>query len=127
MHLLKSNWRQFIGNMSIKVLKLIPKADWEGLIIDKRSTSRYCTYVWDDLVTWRSQKQNMDRPAETEFRAMANVVCEIIWLKRILEELRRPVTMPMRLYRDDKAAINVANSLVQHDRTKQVGAKQKFH
>lgn len=113
--------------MSIKVLKLILNADWEGFIRDKRSTSRYCTNVWDDQVTWRSQKQNMDRPAETEFRAMANVVCDIIWLMRILKELRRPVTMPMRLYGDDKATINIANSLVRHDRTKKVGGKQTFY
>ena len=27
-------------------------ADWAGSVIDRRSTSGYCTYVWGNLVTW---------------------------------------------------------------------------
>jgi hypothetical protein len=27
-------------------------ADWAGSVIDRRSTSRYCTYVWGNMVTW---------------------------------------------------------------------------
>ncbi|XP_048235664.1 uncharacterized mitochondrial protein AtMg00810-like [Ricinus communis] len=28
-------------------------------IIDRRSTSGYCTFVWGNLVTWRSKKHNV--------------------------------------------------------------------
>ena len=31
-------------------------ADWAGSITDRKSTSGYCTYVWGNLVTWRSKK-----------------------------------------------------------------------
>ncbi|EXC12518.1 hypothetical protein L484_012330 [Morus notabilis] len=51
---------------------------------------------------------------------MAQGICEMIWLKRILEELRRPVIMPMKLYCDNKAAISIVHNPVQHDRTKHV-------
>ncbi|XP_028070908.1 uncharacterized protein LOC114273348 [Camellia sinensis] len=34
-------------------------ADWTGSVIDRRSTSGYCTFVGGNLVTWRSKKQNM--------------------------------------------------------------------
>ena len=30
--------------------------DWVGSIIDRRSTSRWCTFVGGNLVTWRSKK-----------------------------------------------------------------------
>ena len=31
-------------------------ADWAGSITDRKSTSGYCTFVWGNLVTWRSKK-----------------------------------------------------------------------
>ena len=32
-------------------------ADWAGSIVDRRSTTGYCTFVGGNLVTWRSKKQ----------------------------------------------------------------------
>ena len=103
-------------------------ADWAGSVIDRRSTSGYCTYVWGNMVTWRSKKQNVvaRSSAEAEYRAMANGVCEMLWLKRILEELQMPVNMPMKLYCDNKAAISIAQNPVQHDRTKHVEIDRHF-
>ncbi|XP_022861092.1 uncharacterized protein LOC111381533 [Olea europaea var. sylvestris] len=34
-------------------------ADWPGSIEDRRSTIGYCAFVWKNLVTWRSKKQNV--------------------------------------------------------------------
>ncbi|RVW72252.1 Retrovirus-related Pol polyprotein from transposon RE1 [Vitis vinifera] len=47
--------------------------DWAGNIIDRRSTSGYCSFVWGNLVTWRSKKQSVvaRSSAETEYRALA--------------------------------------------------------
>ncbi|EXB75222.1 hypothetical protein L484_026004 [Morus notabilis] len=103
-------------------------ADWAGSTLDRRSTSGYYTFVWGNLVTWRSKKQNevARSSAEAEYRSMAQGICEMIWLKRILEELRRPVIMPMKLYCDNKAAINIAHNPVQHDRTKHVEIDRHF-
>ena len=30
--------------------------DWAGSAIDRKSTTSYCTFVWGNLVTWRSKK-----------------------------------------------------------------------
>ena len=53
-------------------------ADWAGSVQDRRSTSGYYTYVWGNLVTWRSKKQSMvsKSSVEAEFRAMAHDICE---------------------------------------------------
>ncbi|KAK3036194.1 hypothetical protein RJ639_030264 [Escallonia herrerae] len=40
-------------------LEAYTDADWEGSITDKKSTSGYCTFVWGNLVTWRSKKQSV--------------------------------------------------------------------
>ncbi|CAM8975218.1 unnamed protein product [Rhodiola kirilowii] len=51
---------------------------------------------------------------------MAQGVCEILWLTRVLEELEKQVSLPMKLYCDTKAAISIAHNPVLHDRTKYV-------
>lgn len=68
-------------------------ADWAGSITDRKSKSGYCTFLRGNLVTWRSKKQNVvaRSSAEAEFRAMAQGICEIMWLKRVLEDINKPV------------------------------------
>ncbi|XP_062118913.1 uncharacterized mitochondrial protein AtMg00810-like [Humulus lupulus] len=62
-------------------------ADWVGSVEDRRSTTGYCTKIWGNLVTWRSKKQPVvaQSTAEALLRALAQGVCELIWIKRILE------------------------------------------
>ena len=72
-----------------KSLEGFTDADWAGSIEDRRFTSGYCTFVWSNLVTWRSKKQTViaQNSAEAEFRAVAHGICEMLWLKLLLEEL----------------------------------------
>jgi len=52
---------------------------------DRKSTTRYCTFIGGYLVTWRSKKQDISRSSvEAEYRAMAHTACEMIWLKNLL-------------------------------------------
>ncbi|RVW33993.1 Retrovirus-related Pol polyprotein from transposon RE1 [Vitis vinifera] len=97
-------------------------ADWAGSIVDRRFTFGYCSFVGGNLVTWRSKKQNVvaRSSAEAEFRAVAHGICEIMWIRRLLEELKMTGSSPMKLYCDNKAAISVAHNPVLHDRTKHV-------
>lgn len=57
---------------------------------------------------------------------MAQGVCEVLWLKRVLEELKKHVNLPLRLYCDNKAAISLAHNLVLHDRTKHIEVDKHF-
>ena len=118
----------FFKKSEQKTIEAYTDVDWAGSVTDRRSTSGYCTYIWGNLVTWRSKKQSVvaRSSAEAEYRAMAHGVCEILWLKKILEELKRPLEMPMKLYCDNKAAISIAHNPVQHDRTKHVEIDRHF-
>ncbi|XP_048139417.1 uncharacterized mitochondrial protein AtMg00810-like [Rhodamnia argentea] len=91
-------------------------ADWAGSP-DRKSISGYCIFLGGNLVTWRSKKQNVvaRSSAEAEFRAMAQGVCELLWLKGLLEDLGVSAHLPMMLYCDNKAAISIAHNPVQHD------------
>ena len=100
----------FFKKTGQQAIEVFTDVDWAGSITDRKSTSGYCTFVWGNLITWSSKKQDVvaRSSAEAEYRAMAQGVCEILWLKRILEELQLPMTLPMKLYCDNKAAINIS-------------------
>ena len=118
----------FFQRTTKKEIEIFSDADWAGSVTDRRSTSGYCSFVWGNLVTWRSKKQSVvaRSSAEAEFRAMAQGICEGIWLNRLLEELRVPLKHPIVLYCDNQAAISIAKNPVHHDRTKHVEIDRHF-
>ena len=91
-------------------------ADFVGSPLDRRSTIDYCTFLRGNLVSW-SKKQNVvaRSSVEAEFRAMAAGVCELLWVKIILEDLKVQWSKPMKLYCDNKSAINIAHNPVEQD------------
>lgn len=103
-------------------------ANWARSLTDRRSTLGYCSFVWGNLVTWRSKKQTVvaRSSAKAEFRSIANGIYELLWLKMLLFEIRFSINEPMSLFCDNKAAISVAHDTVQHDRTKHVKIDQHF-
>ncbi|RVX21788.1 Mitogen-activated protein kinase kinase kinase NPK1 [Vitis vinifera] len=89
--------RLFFGKNEKRGVEAYIDADWAGFVDDRKLTTGYCTFVWRNLVTWRSKKQNVvaSSSAEAEYRALAQGTCELIWLQRLLEELKIPSVKPM--------------------------------
>ncbi|KAJ9547057.1 hypothetical protein OSB04_019600 [Centaurea solstitialis] len=89
---------------------------------------RLLYFLGGNLISWRSKKQGVvsRSSAEAEFRAMATGVCELLWVKIILEDLRIRWNEPMKLYCDNKSAISIAHNPVQHDRTKHIEIDRHF-
>ena len=86
-------------------LEAYSDADGVGSIVDRRLISGYCTFLGENLVTWRSKKQLMvaKSSAEAKFRAMAQGICELLWIKIILTNLGITLKELMRLYCDNQA------------------------
>ena len=96
--------------------------------MDQRSTSGHCSFVGGNLVTWRSKKQNVvaRSSVEAEFKVVAHGVCEIMWIRRLPEELKMTGSSLMKMYCDNKAAISVAHNPVLKDSTKHVEVDKHF-
>lgn len=114
--------RLFFQKNGNKEIVVFTDADWAGSLENRRSTAEYCTLVWGNLVTWRNKKQNVvaRSSVEAELGAIAQGTCEELWLKKLLEELKITIRSPIKLYCNNKVAINISFNPIQHDRTKQV-------
>ncbi|RVW50362.1 Retrovirus-related Pol polyprotein from transposon RE1 [Vitis vinifera] len=109
-------------------LEAYTDADYAGSLVDRRSTTGYYTFLGGNLVTWRNKKQNVvaRSSAESEFRVIAQGLCELLWLKIILDDLRIKWDSSMKLYCDNKSAINIAHNPIQHNRTKHIEIDRHF-
>ena len=78
-------------------------ADWAGSKEDKRSTSGYCAFIGGNLVSWMSKKQGIvsRSSAKSKYRAMAQSVCEILWLHQLLMEVGIKTVVPAKLWYDN--------------------------
>ena len=94
-------------------------SDWAGSVVDRRSTSGYCTFLGGSLITWsKKQKEVSLSSAEAEFRTLKGGLSECRWLKHLLEDLWLFTCGSIKLYCDNQSAIVIPKNLVQHDRTK---------
>lgn len=118
----------FFEKGSIKNVELYTDADWGGSKIDRRSTTGYCTYVWGNLVTWRSKKQPVvsRSSAESEYRALSHGVCEGVWIMRLLKEIEAAPDEPIKVWCDNMSTIKIARNPIQHDRMKHVEIDRHF-
>nr|GEW45531.1 ribonuclease H-like domain-containing protein [Tanacetum cinerariifolium] len=97
-------------------------ADWEGFPFTRMSTSGYCVFFGDNLLSWSSKRQHtLSRSSsEAEYRGVANVVAETAWIRNLLRELHSPLSTTTIVYCDNVSAIYMSANHVQHQRMKHI-------
>ncbi|XP_020214429.1 uncharacterized protein LOC109798521 [Cajanus cajan] len=103
-------------------------SNWVGTKPDRKSTIGYVTLVGGNLVTWRSKKQKKVTRSSTEakWRGMANGICKLLWLRRLLTELGYKPKSSMKLHYDNQSTIELSKNPIQHEQMKHVDVDRNF-
>ena len=90
------------------------------LVETRRLVTGYMIKLGGALVSWKSKKQSTvsRSSAEAEFRSMATTVAEIVWLKGLFRELGMNIKLPVKVFCNNKVAIQIAAHPIFHERTK---------
>ncbi|XP_016647585.1 PREDICTED: uncharacterized mitochondrial protein AtMg00810-like [Prunus mume] len=97
-------------------------SDWAGCPITRLSTTGYCVFLGNSLISRRTKRQRTVSlsSAEAEYRAMASTCCEVTWLRFLLQDLHLPSSGASCMYCDNQAALHIAANPVFHERTRHI-------
>ncbi|GKD25178.1 ribonuclease H-like domain-containing protein, partial [Tanacetum coccineum] len=103
---------------SITQLVAYNDVDWADCPVTRPSTSGYCVFLGDNLLSWSAKRQvTLSRSsAEAEYRGVANVVVETTWIRNLLRELHTPLFTATLVYCDNVSVIYLSTNHVQHQR-----------
>ncbi|GJW50987.1 ribonuclease H-like domain-containing protein [Tanacetum coccineum] len=96
--------------------------DWAGCPVTRRSTSGYCVFLGDNILSWSTKRQvTLSRSsADAEYHGVANVVAKTTWLWNLLLELHAPLTTATLVYCDNVSTVYLSTKHVQHQRAKHI-------
>jgi hypothetical protein len=102
--------------------------DWEGFVDDRKSTSGATFFLGGCLVSWSSKKQSIVSlsTVEAEYITVATCCTQVIWMKRMLEDIHIHYDEPIPIFCDNTSAISISKNLVMHSKTKNIPIKFHF-
>lgn len=79
----------------LQMLKGFTDADWAGCQDTRRSTAGYLFNIGSGAISWQSKRQNIVAlsTCEAEFMGQPQATKEAIWLRRLLNELKKDMSM----------------------------------
>ena len=95
-------------------LKAYSDSDWAACPFSRRSVTGYVIHLGNSPISWKSKKQSTvsRSSSEAEYRAMATVMSELIWVKSVLAAIGIFLDRPMYLFCDNQATLHIAKNTV---------------
>ncbi|GKV26673.1 hypothetical protein SLEP1_g35931 [Rubroshorea leprosula] len=89
---------------SSSVLRANFDADWASDPSYRRSTTGYCLFLGNSLISWRSKKQAIPSHSSTEaeYRALGDTTSELLSLRWLLKDMGIPQPSSTDLYCDNQ-------------------------
>ncbi|KAL0553421.1 hypothetical protein IC582_007316 [Cucumis melo] len=112
-------WLSKSDNMS---LDGFVDANWASDPDDRKSTSGFCVYFGNNLVSWGSKKQSIiDRSStKAEYRCLTLLATELVWIRSLLNDLYIDLPFPPILWCDNLSAVHLSANSILHSTTKHV-------
>ena len=87
-------------------------ADWAGDMSSRKSTTGFVVFYAGGVISWASRRQTTVSLSsmEAEYCSLTEVCQEIIWLRRLLNDMGESVNEPTVIYEDNQACISFAES-----------------
>ncbi|CAI7883671.1 unnamed protein product [Closterium sp. NIES-54] len=102
-------------------------ASFNSMKADGTSIGGYVCLFGGGAVSWRSKKQNEvgQSSCETEYMALHHGAKEVVWLRRLLEEIGVCQKEPTVIFCDNESAVKLAKNACLHGLTKHI--RPKWH
>ena len=103
-------------------------SDWAGDIVTRRSTSGYVFQLGQSTISWCSKRQQTvaKSSTEAEYVALSIASQEVIWLRRLLSDLKVDMSAATEMMEDNRGAIDLSKNPKNHGRTKHIDVSYHF-
>ncbi|XP_033510478.1 uncharacterized mitochondrial protein AtMg00810-like [Nicotiana tomentosiformis] len=102
---------------SLEEISAYCDSDWAACPNTRRSVTCYVIKLGESLISWKSKKQQTvsRSSAEAEYRSMAAVSAELVWLVGLLKEFDMSLQMPVKVFCDSKAVLQIPANPIYHE------------
>ncbi|XP_039115486.1 uncharacterized protein LOC120250711 [Dioscorea cayenensis subsp. rotundata] len=109
-------------------LEAFSDSDWGGSKVDRKSTSGVFFKLGSCPISWGSRKKDVVAlsTTEAEYIASTGAACQVVWLRRVLQNCGKPCSESTKLWVDNLLAIAVAKNPAHHGRTKHIDMRYHF-
>jgi hypothetical protein len=102
--------------------------DFVGSLDDWKRTSRYAFHLGMNLISWASKKQPIVSISSTkaEYVAATSASCQVVWLRRLLNDMSHSEKEPTPIFCDNTSAIDLSKNHVFHKKSNHIDTRFHF-
>ena len=103
-------------------------SEWAGCMEDRKSISCFTFSLSSGVITWSSKKHPTTALSsfEAEYMVVASSACQVIWMRRILSDMKQEQDGVTLILCDNKSTISMMKNPVYHGRIKNIDIRAHF-